>query len=154
MAEHLYLKLDGIDGSCDKDGHKKWIEIDSYSHGISYGVGSGKDFSGQVDHSPLSVSKLVDNSTHLIIQKLNRREQIKEIILEIWKDGGSGSTGKVTSAAIIIKLTNCRVSSYSMGGSDTGTLPNESISFAYQAIHWTFPGSKPTDHDFSKPFGA
>ncbi len=153
MAEHIYLKLDGIDGSCDKEPHKKWIELSSYNHGISYSVSAGKDFAGQVDHSPLSISKMVDASSYAIIEKLNRREQIKTITLEIWKDAGNGSGGKVNAAAITIKLTNCRVSSYSMGGGDDGQLPMESITFAYQQISWTFPNSKTTDHDFTKPFG-
>src|SRR4051812_34743400 len=118
MSEHLYLKLDGIEGSCDKEGHKKWVEVDGYNHSVSYTVGSGKDFSGAVDHQTLNINKVVDNSSHLLVQKLNRREQIKEITLEIWKDGGTGSAGKVTSAAFIIKLTNCRVANYSMSGSD------------------------------------
>src|SRR3954470_17732046 len=106
MSEHLYLKLEGIDGSCEKEGHKKFNEIDSYSHGISYAVGAGKEFAGHVDHSPLSISKIVDASSHLIVQALNRREQIKTITLEIWKDGGTGTAGKVTAAAITIKLGN------------------------------------------------
>ncbi len=153
MAEHLYLKLDGIDGSSARKGHEKWIEILSYSHGISYSVGSGKDFAGAVDHSPLNIMKMVDASSYAIIEKLNRRAQIKTILLEIWRDKGEGE-GKVDSAAVKIKLTNCRVSSYQMSGSDDGQLPVESVTFAYQAIEWTFPNNKTTDHDFSKPFGA
>jgi type VI secretion system secreted protein Hcp len=153
MAEHLYLKLDGIDGSSARKGHEKWIEILSYSHGISYSVGSGKDFAGAIDHNPLSIMKMVDASSYAIIEKLNRRAQIKTINLEIWRDKGEGE-GKVDSAAVKIKLTNCRVSSYQMSGSDDGQLPVESVTFAYQAIEWTFPNNKTTDHDFSKPFGA
>ena len=153
MAEHLYLKLDGIDGSSARKGHEKWIEILSYSHGISYSVGSGKDFAGAVDHGPLTIMKMTDASSYAIIEKLNRRAQIKTINLEIWRDKGEGE-GKVDSAAVKIKLTNCRVSSYQMSGSDDGQLPVESVTFAYQAIEWTFPNNKTTDHDFSKPFGA
>jgi type VI secretion system secreted protein Hcp len=153
MAEHLYLKLADIDGSCDREGHKKWIEILSYSHSLSYSVGSGKDFAGAVDHATFNIVKMVDASSHALIEKLNRRGQILEITLEIWRDKGEEG-GKVDAAAIIIKLKNCRVANYSMSGSDDGQLPVESVSFAYQAIEWTFPKNKTTDHDFKKPFGA
>jgi type VI secretion system secreted protein Hcp len=153
MAEHLYLKLDAIDGSCVRKGHDKWIELLSYSHGISYSVGSGKDFAGAVDHSLFSIMKMVDASSYGIIEKLNRRGVIKTINLEIWKDKGE-KDGTVDSAAIKIKLTNCRVASYQMSGSDDGQLPVEAVAFAYQAIEWTFPNNKTTDHDFTKPFGA
>jgi type VI secretion system secreted protein Hcp len=153
MAEHIYLKLDGIDGSSQRKGHEKWIELLSYSHSLSYSVGSGKDFAGAVEHAPLSIMKMVDASSYALIEKLNRRAQIKTILLEIWRDKGEGE-GKVDAAAVKIKLGNCRVSSYSMSGSDDGQLPVEAVTFAYQTIEWTFPGNKTTDHDFSKPFGA
>ena len=105
MAEHLYLKLDGIDGSCVRKGHDKWIELLSYSHGINYSVGSGKDFAGAVDHQLFSIMKMTDASSYGIIEKLNRRGVIKTINLEIWKDKGE-KDGTVDSAAIKIKLTN------------------------------------------------
>lgn len=153
MAEHLYLKIEGIDGSCARKGHDKWIEILSYSHGIAYSVGSGKDFAGAVDHQPLTIMKMTDASSYGIIEKLNRRAQVKSVILEIWKDKGE-KDGTVDAAAVKIKLGNCRISSYGMSGSDDGQLPVESVTIAYQTIEWTFPGNKTTDHDFSKPFGA
>lgn len=153
MAEHLYLKLDGIDGSCARKGHEKWIELLSYSHGLNYSVGSGKDFAGAIDHQPLNIMKMTDASSYMIIEKLNRRGQIKTITLEIWKDKGEGE-GKVDAAAVKLVLGNCRVSSYQMSGSDDGQLPVEGVNFVYQTIEWTFPGSKTTDHDFSKPFGV
>jgi len=153
MSEHIYLQLADIEGSSDREGHEGWIEVLSYSHGLSYSVSSGKDFSGAVSHSDLSIVKMTDAASHAIIEKINRRGQIAEITLEIWKDKGEGE-GTVDAAAITIKLTNCRVSGYSMSGSDDGTLPVESVSFSYQAIEWTFPDSKTTDHDFKKPFGG
>ena len=67
-----------------------------------------------------------------------------------WLGTGPGSA----SWPVKIVLGNCRVASYQMSGSDDGTLPVEGVTFVYQTIEWTFPGSKTTDHDFSKPFGA
>ncbi len=152
MSEHLYLQLDGIVGSSVRQPHKDWVELLSYSHAINYSVSPGKDFAGQIDHGTLNVMKLVDASSYLLIERLNRRGEIKTILLEIWKDKNEKG-GTVDAAAIKIKLGKCRVSSYSMSGSDDGQLPVEAVSFAYQTIEWTFPGTKTTDHDFSKPFG-
>jgi type VI secretion system Hcp family effector len=151
MSEHIYLQLDKIKGSCERAGHKEWIELLNFSHGLSYSTSPGKDFSGHVDHSAFSFNKVTDASSQGIIEKLNRREEIAVITLEIWKDK-SGKDGGV-ELAIKIKLGKCRVSSYSMSGSDDGHLPSEQVSFVYQTIEWTFPGNKTTDHDFAKPHG-
>lgn len=153
MPEHLYLQLADIEGSSEREGHEGWIELTSYSHNLTYGVSSGKDFAGAVSHGDFVITKATDASSHAIIEKLNRRGQIAEITFELWRDKGDGE-GTVDAAAITIKFTNCRVSSYAMGGADSGELPTETVSFAYQAVEWTFPDSKTTDHDFKKPFGG
>ena len=45
MAFDAFLKIDGIPGESSDDKHKDWIEILSYSHGVSQS-GSGSRSSG------------------------------------------------------------------------------------------------------------
>ena len=43
MAVDIYLKLDGIPGESHDSKHKEWIQILSFSHGLSQ---TGSMFSG------------------------------------------------------------------------------------------------------------
>ncbi len=43
MAYAMYMKVEGVDGDSTDAAHDKWIEVVSYSHGLSqafYGSGS------------------------------------------------------------------------------------------------------------------
>jgi type VI secretion system secreted protein Hcp len=45
MALDMFCKIDGIDGESTDDAHADWIELLSYSHGVSQPV-SGASRSG------------------------------------------------------------------------------------------------------------
>jgi len=43
MAGDCFLKIDGIPGESTDDKHKDWIEVMSYSHGVSQMAGGEDD---------------------------------------------------------------------------------------------------------------
>jgi len=68
MAFDAFLKIDTIPGECTDDKHAEWIEILSFSHGVSQQV-SGSVSSGggrsaeRCDHSDFSVVKTLDKAS-------------------------------------------------------------------------------------------
>jgi hypothetical protein len=76
MSVDMFLKLDGIDGESIKTGFEKWIEISSFSNGVSnhalvsHGTGSG---AGKADVSSISMQKMLDRPFSL---SSARRENI------------------------------------------------------------------------------
>lgn len=57
MAVDMFMKIDGVDGESTDDAHKKWIELLSYSHGVSQptsGASGTGGVPGVVPISPLS----------------------------------------------------------------------------------------------------
>ncbi len=58
MPYDMYLQIDGIKGDSTDDAHKDWIEVVSYSHGISQPSGAslsaeGAHSGGRADHQDL-----------------------------------------------------------------------------------------------------
>ncbi|MCU7860874.1 MAG: type VI secretion system tube protein Hcp, partial [Candidatus Thiodiazotropha sp. (ex Lucinoma kastoroae)] len=38
MAVDMFMKIEGVDGESTDDAHNKWIELLSFSHGVSQPV--------------------------------------------------------------------------------------------------------------------
>ena len=67
MATDAFLKIDGIDGESTDKKHKNWIEILSYSHGMSQpssiASGTGGLTAERVSMSDFSVMKVLDKAS-------------------------------------------------------------------------------------------
>ena len=138
MAVDMFLYLDGVTGESIKKGHEKWIEIFSFSNGVSnasgvsLGTGSG---TGKADFSSLSVQRSMDtetpglflaccNGTHYKTGKLHAQE----------------SGGKSVVLFFDCELTECFIDSISWGGAAGGGKPSESLSFSFKTISITCNG--------------
>ncbi len=151
MAFDAFLKIEGIPGECTDDKHKGWIEVLSFSTGISQ-PSSGSASSGggrsaeRANFSDFSVVKVVDKASPKLALFCANGEHIKEITLELCR--ASGDKQKYLE----IKLSDSIVSSYRPGGSAQGseTLPIEEISFNYGKFEVTYTE---TDHATGKPKG-
>ena len=139
MAFDCFLKLEGIDGECTDDKHKKWIEVLSYSHGVSQPA-SGSTSSGgartaeRCDHQDFSVVKTLDkaspklnlfccNGKHIPTVKVElcRATETKEKYMEYIMSG--------------VIVTSVRPGGSAQGGD---ALPLEEVSFSYGKIEWTY----------------
>ncbi len=143
MAFDAFLKIDGIDGESTDDKHKDWIEILSYSHGVSQ-LSSGSVSSGggrsaeRCDHQDLVVMKSLDKSSPKLNLYCSDGKHIKEIKLELCRAGGN------KEVYMVYKLEDAIVTSVQPSGSaGAGDLPAESVSFGYGKITWTY---NETDH--------
>jgi type VI secretion system secreted protein Hcp len=146
MAFDAFLKIEGVPGESTDANHKDWIEILSFSHGLTQ-TASGSMSSGggasaeRCDHSAFTVVKTLDMASPLLAEKCCSGEHIKEVMLSLNRAGGD----KVQYMEY--KMTNVMVTKVSPGGSSQGkeTLPLEEIAFRYGLIEWTYTQQKLAD---------
>ena len=146
MAFDAFLKIDGVPGESTDDKHKDWIEVLSYSTGVSQrSSGSASTAGGasaeRADFQDFSIVKALDKASPKIALACAKGTHIKEVKLELCRAGGD----KVKYMEY--KLSNCIVSSYRPGGSGHGgeTLPLEEVSFNYGKVEWTYTQQKRED---------
>ena len=142
MSVDMYMKVEGVDGESTDDAHDKWIEILSYSHGVSQPVSgvsaTGGRTGGRADFQDFSIVKTVDNSTPDLNIKCAKGEHIPTIEVELCLATGDKHT------FMKYTMTDCIVTSIAPGGStDDETKPLENVSFAYGTIKWEYT---PIDH--------
>jgi type VI secretion system secreted protein Hcp len=148
MAGDCFLKIDGIPGESTDDKHKEWIEILSYSSGVTQmaagdrstgGAASG----GRCSHQDFSIVKELDKTSPTIDLFCCNGNHIKKVALELCR-----ATGDKTKYMEYI-MEDVIISSVSIGGGGGG-LPTESVTFNYGKITWNYIQ---TDHETGKPKG-
>jgi type VI secretion system secreted protein Hcp len=142
MSADMFLKIDGVDGESTDDAHDKWIEVLSYSLGLSQPVSgvsaTGGRTGGRADFQDLAIVKTIDNATPDLNIKCAKGEHIPKVELELCLATGDKHT------FMKYTLEDCIVTSISPGGSAGGeTKPLENVSFAYGKIKWEYT---PIDH--------
>jgi len=151
MAFDCFLKIGTIPGECTDDKHKEWIEILSFSHGLSQ-PGSGSVSSGgarsaeRCDHQDFSVVKTLDKASPKLALACCNGEHIASIKMELCRATGN------KSKYMEYDLSDVIVASARPGGSAQGgeALPLEEVSFNYGKIEWIYTES---DHKTGKPKG-
>jgi len=151
MAFDCFLKIDGVPGESTDDKHKDWIELLSYSHGVSQ-MSSGSASSGggrsaeRCDHQDFSVVKTLDKASPKLALFCCNGTHIKEVKVELCR--ATGDKQKYME----YKMSDVIISSARPGGSAQGgeALPLEEVSFNYGKIAWTYTE---TDHKTGKPKG-
>jgi type VI secretion system secreted protein Hcp len=139
MAFDAFIKLDGIPGESSDDKHKDWIEVLSYSHGVSQASSGSASTGGgrsaeRCNHSDFSIVKALDKSSPKIALACCNGTHIKEVKLELCRAGGE------KTKYMEYKLSDAIITSARPGGSSQGgeTLPLEEVSFSYGKIEWTY----------------
>jgi type VI secretion system secreted protein Hcp len=146
MAFDAFLNVDGIPGESTDDAHADWIEVLSYSTGVSQ-TASGSASSGggasseRADFQDFSIVKGLDKASPKLSVACADGTHISEVVLELCRAGGE------KLKYMEYKLTDCIVSSCRPGGSSGGaeTLPLEEVSFNYGKIEWTYTQQKRAD---------
>lgn len=139
MAFDAFLKIDGLPGESTDEKHKEWLEVLSYSHGISQPK-SGSTSSGgsmtsmRCDHQDFSFVKVLDKTSPKLALYCSNGTHIKEVTLELCRAGGD------KQKYMQYKMNDVIVSGVRPGGTSQGgeTLPLEEISLAYVKIEWVY----------------
>ena len=118
MAVNIFLKLgNGIKGECQDDKHKDWIDVLSWSLGMTQsgtthmGAGGG---GGKVDVGDIALTKYVDASSHDLIKRCCSGEHIDTGEMHVAKAGGNALD------YLKIKLKDVMITSYQTGGMNDG----------------------------------
>jgi type VI secretion system secreted protein Hcp len=141
-----FLKVDGIPSESTDSAHKEWIEVLSYSHGVSQPASatassSGGAPGGRCHHSDFTIVKSLDKASPKLYEICCTGKPIKEVTLELCRAGGD------KLKYLEVKMEEVIVSSVSPGGSGKGgdDIPTETISFNYGKVKWTYTQQKRAD---------
>jgi type VI secretion system secreted protein Hcp len=151
MSFDAFLLLDGIKGESMDAKHKGEIDVQSFSWGLAQsgaghaGAGSG---ASKADFQDLQIVKKVDKSTPLLKLACANGKHIGKGKLTIRK------AGENPLEYLTIDLEQILVSSYSLGGSSGGEIPQEQVTLNFAKIkseYWTQgdKGAKGENANFS-----
>ncbi|MBL1265355.1 Hcp family type VI secretion system effector [Methylomicrobium sp. RS1] len=131
-----YLQIEPIKGECTEEKHADWIQVLSYSIGVSQQVsgftGTGGRSAGDASFGDLSVMKEVDKASIDLNLHCIQGKHIAKLVLEICEDTGE----KI--CILKYELEDVMVSSVQLSGSTGAGRPAESVSFVYKKISWTY----------------
>jgi type VI secretion system secreted protein Hcp len=146
MAFDAFLKISDIPGESSDDKHKDWIEVLSFSCGVSQRASGSASTGGgataeRADFQDFSIVKTLDKASPKLALACAGGTHIKEVVLELCRAGGD----KVKYMEY--KLSHAVISSVRPGGSAQGgeALPLEEVSFNYGKIEWTYVQQKRAD---------
>lgn len=132
----IYMKIDGIDGNVEAEGHAKWIEVNSLQFGvgraITSGVGKASDRESSAPSiSEVTVTKAMDAASPKIFAESCYGKSKPKIEFHLCKtDEGKLETYMEYTVSDVL------ISGYSV--SSGGDKPTESISFNFTKIEMKF----------------
>ncbi len=135
LAFDMFLKIDVIPGESTDDKHKDWIELLSFSHGVSQpATVVGGPTGERCQHQDFSFVKTLDKASPKLALSCCKGEHIKEVRIELCRAGGN------KQRYMEYLLSDVIVSSVkpNAGTRSGDVLPLEEVSFNYGKIEWTY----------------
>lgn len=136
MSVDIFVEIDDIPGESTDAEHEEWIEVESYSHGISQPVSgasrTGGRTGGRADFQDFTITKTLDAATPDLHLFCANGDHIPKIVMECCLATGDKHT--------FMKYTfeDCIISSVSEGGSSHEVRPMETVTFAYGKMEWEY----------------
>ena len=99
MAIDVYLQIEGIKGESADSAHPGWIEIASAHLGVTQlrstsASTAGGHMTGHSEHRPLSLTKLADIASPVLMQHCSMGKTIPKAKLEFMQADGDGKPVK------------------------------------------------------------
>ncbi|HEV7816821.1 MAG TPA: type VI secretion system tube protein Hcp, partial [Janthinobacterium sp.] len=99
MAIDVYLQIDGIKGESADSAHQGWIEVSSAHWGVTQPRSATASTSGghtaeRCEHRTLSISKLADLASPILMQTCSMGKTIPKARLEFMRADGQGTPVK------------------------------------------------------------
>lgn len=142
MAFDVYLQLKGVDGECTDVGHEKWLEISSFSFGMSnpsqVGSATGGLAAGKVSISSFRVTKVTDAASVKLASACAQGQHFDSMQVDICLTANS-STGAARHVLLTYQFTDVMIDSIQWSAaSGTSDRPGESISIGFAKATWTY----------------
>jgi len=140
MAFDAFIRIDGIEGESSDDMHQGRIEVVSYETDVKQNVSStassaGGASVGRNDFGAVSIVKLQDKSTPLLLFACASGKHIDKIIVHLCRSGGD------KTKFMEYELTNCLISRVSVAGGG-GEFPHEVVDIDFGKIKWIYSQQK------------
>jgi type VI secretion system secreted protein Hcp len=133
-----YIKFDGVDGECQDDKHKKWIDLESCSQICSRPGGGATGAArarGDVVLEDLVCSKLLDKSSPKLAEAVCKGKVFPKIQI----DFTTSMADEGRSTYLSYELKNVLVTSYSLNAvGQSEQKPMESFSLNFEEIKMTY----------------
>jgi type VI secretion system secreted protein Hcp len=132
-----YCKIEGIVGESTDDAHENWIEVLSYSHGITLPSSShtgGGGGAGKSAHEDFVIAKALDKASPKLVLACCNGEHIPEVVLELCHTGGE------RQKFMEYEMKDVVVASVRPCGNTNGeeSRPVEEIAFRYGKIKFVY----------------
>lgn len=136
MASDTFIKIKDCPGESTDDKHKDWIEVDSFSTGVSQTGGGSRSTSGgasggRCDHMDFQINKQLDKASPKLAFFCSNGKNIGTVEISLC------SASEDKNEYYLITLEDVIVSSVSTMGGGSGK-PSESCSFNFGKITWKY----------------
>ena len=150
MATRMYIQLGDIKGTSKDQEHADWIEIESFSYGVSNAgdaVAKAKgDASGEAcSHQNILCTKPIDKTSPLLYAYCSVGKLFPAAELHVFEE-----KDKLFS----LKLENAMLASVGVGGTKGAGVPNESFSVAFSKVEWGYRSEAPQHWDLLTNSGS
>jgi type VI secretion system secreted protein Hcp len=134
MATSIYLQAEPIKSDCADDAHADWMEISSFSFGVSQPTSSPGGTVGnqaRADFHVFSVSKPVCPASVDLFQHCAKGTEIAKMVLEVCQ----ASDKKICYWKFEFEHVTVQSVGIGGGGSDR---PMENVTFSYNLVKYTY----------------
>ena len=133
QAVDMFLKIEGVDGEATTTTHKGWIDIQSWSWGVSQtataGAGGGATAGRLTGH--VTLIKRIDKATPLLFKRCSDGTVLPLATVELARSGGGQTYLKYEMKEVI-------VSSIAHGDLDGDGVPDEEIKLDFTGVTLTY----------------
>jgi type VI secretion system secreted protein Hcp len=142
MAIDVYLQIDGIKGESADSTHQGWIEISSAHWGVTQPRSATASTAGghtaeRCEHRNLSISKLADLASPILMQTCSMGRTIPKAKLEFMRADGNGKPVKYYE----VELENVLIGSMDQVVHE-GSVLNDSIGLKFARVKWRYTQQK------------
>jgi type VI secretion system secreted protein Hcp len=142
MAIDVYLQIDGIKGESQDSTHQGWIELVQAQWGVtqpvnSTGSSTGGRTTGRSEYRTLSLAKLADLASPVLMQHCTNGKTIPKAKLEMMRADGDGKRVKYYE----IELENVLIANMEQMVAE-GTIVRDHIDLHFTKVKWRYSQQK------------
>ena len=142
MAIDVYLQIDGIKGESLDYAHQGWIELTSAHWGVTQPKSATASTAGghtaeRCEHRSLSLSKLADLASPILMQYCSMGKTIPKAKLDFMRADGDGKPVKYYE----VELENVIIANIEQMVSQ-GSILHDNIGLRYSKVKWKYTQQK------------
>lgn len=142
MAIDAYLQMEGIKGESADSAHQGWIELHSASWGVTQPHSATMSTAGghtaeRCEHQTLTVTKLADLASPILMQHCSMGKTIPKAKLEFMRADGDGKPVKYYE----VELQNVMIASTTQNVHE-GSILRDSIGLRFSKVKWKYTQQK------------